>query len=177
MPCIDAGAIALLPLGWNFGIYLGPAGPLGAQSRAVCLGKMTGPGRAPEPFELLSLRADLDEAQQRIDRATRQLELAAELEARLATVLQAPSVEGVPLVPSAARQTTELEATGVLLEAELRAAEILDASAGPVPAGTGSEVPSMGSEVGSCHRAPSPGAGRGRKEPRGAGDEGPPARR
>lgn len=94
-----------------------------------------------------SLRAELDEAQERIDRATRQLELAAELEARLGTVLQAPSVEGVPLVPSAARQTTELEATGVLLEAELRAAEILNASAGPVPAGTGSEVPSMGSEV------------------------------
>jgi hypothetical protein len=108
---------------------------------------MTEVGSAPEPFELLSLRADLSEAQQRIERATRQLELAAELEARLETVLQATSAPGIPLAPSPARQATELEATGILLEAELRAAEILNASGSPGARANGSDAPSIGSDV------------------------------
>ena len=66
--------------------------------RSLHLGKVTEVCGAPEPFELLSLRAELSEAQQRIERATRQLELAAQLETRLEVVLQGPSVPGFPLV-------------------------------------------------------------------------------
>jgi hypothetical protein len=102
---------------------------------------------APEPFELLSLRAELSEAQQRIERATRQLELAAQLETRLEVVLQGPSVPGFPLGPSPGRHTTELQATGILLEAELRAAEILNATADQEGGLAGPEISSIGADV------------------------------
>jgi hypothetical protein len=94
--------------------------------------------------------------QRRIDRATRQLALAAELEERLGTVLQAPpeppateapltlAAPAPPLARSPARQAMELEATSVLLEAELRAAEILNAS-GTATGGSG--TPSFGTDV------------------------------
>ncbi len=108
---------------------------------------MTEVSGAPEPFELLSLRAELGEAQQRIDRATRQLELAAQLEARLETVLQGPSLPGSPLGPSPGRHATELQATGILLEAELRAAEILNATGGREAGAAGPDVPSIGTDV------------------------------
>jgi hypothetical protein len=71
------------------------------------------------------------EAQERIDRATRQLELAYELEARLQALLEGRSGQGVPLLASPERQAAELEATGILLKAELRAAKILNATGGP----------------------------------------------
>ncbi len=100
----------------------------------------------PEPFELLSLRAELSQAQQRIERATRQLELAAQLEARLEAVLQGPSSTALPVGPSPGRHDTELQATGILLEAELRAAEILNASADR-EGGTGPDVSSIGTDV------------------------------
>ena len=99
---------------------------------------MTDASGVTEPFQHLSLRAELREAQQRIDRAARQLELAAQLEARLETVL---------LGPSPARHATELQATGILLEAELRAAEILNASADPEGGAPGPAVPSIGTDV------------------------------
>ncbi len=109
------------------------------------VGPAQGPASAAsEPFELLALRADLTEAQRRIDRAGRQLDLAAELEARLRTVLEAPPLSGAPPATSPVRQATELEATGILLEAELRAAEILTRASGAMP---GSDVPSIGTDV------------------------------
>jgi len=118
-----------------------PRSPPPASGRSPTLGKVT------EPFQHLSLRAELREAQQRIDRAARQLELAAQLEARLETVLLGPSPEGFTLGPSPARHATELQATGILLEAELRAAEILNASADPEGGAPGPAVPSIGTDV------------------------------
>ena len=63
-----------------------------------------------EPAELVALRARVREAQERVDRATRQLELAAEHEARRAA---------------------EFKATEILLKAELRAAQILNGAGSP----------------------------------------------
>lgn len=74
------------------------------------------------------MRASLRAAQERIDRASRQLELAAETEARLQAVVEGRSGSVVPLLPSPEPQAAELEATDILLEAELRAAKILSAS-------------------------------------------------
>lgn len=104
-------------------------------------------GGVPEPFELLSLRSELSEAQQRIDRATRQLELAAQLEARLETVLEGPALPELALGPSPGRHATELQATGILLEAELRAAEILNASASREGGAAGPDISSIGTDV------------------------------
>jgi hypothetical protein len=73
----------------------------------------------------------MGEAQGRIDRATRQLELAAELEARLRALLEGRSGQDVPTVPSPGRQAAELEATAILLKAELRAAKILNDTGNP----------------------------------------------
>jgi hypothetical protein len=90
-------------------------------------------GSAPwaDPPELVAVRADMREAQERIDRATRQLGLAAELEARLRSLLEEQSGQGVPPVASPERQAAELEATAILLKAELRAAKILNDSGNP----------------------------------------------
>ncbi len=71
------------------------------------------------------------EAQERIDRATRQLVLAAELEARLRALLEEQSGQGVPPVASPERRAAELEATAILLKAERRAAKILNESGNP----------------------------------------------
>jgi hypothetical protein len=68
------------------------------------------------------------EAQKQIERTTRQLELAADLEARLQLALEAPSGQGAPLPPSPERRLAEVEATWALLQAELRAANILNRS-------------------------------------------------
>ena len=90
-------------------------------------------GSAPwaDPPELVAVRAGIREAQERIDRATRQLGLAAELEARLRSLLEEQSGQGVPPVASPERQAAELEATAILLKAELRAAKILNDSGNP----------------------------------------------
>jgi hypothetical protein len=84
--------------------------------------------RAPwaDPPELVAVRASVREAQERVDRATRQLELAAELEARLGTMLLAQPPLGLLRAPSPQREAIELEATRMLLQAELRAAKILN---------------------------------------------------
>ena len=94
----------------------------------------------PGPSELAAVRASLSGAQQRIERATRQLELATELEARLRALLLAPSLPEVLVPASPARQSAELEATGILLKAELRAAEILSAPGGSGTATIGSDA-------------------------------------
>ena len=99
-------------------------------------------GSAPGPSELHQARAQLSEAQRRIDRATRELELATKLEARLQALLATPSKGRGP--SSAARSGTEVEATDILLQAELRAAEILNATAGPDPSTTGPVAISAG---------------------------------
>jgi hypothetical protein len=84
-----------------------------------------------DPPELVAVRAGVAEAQERVVRATRQLELAAELEARLQSLLDGRTVEGVPPVPSPQRRAAELKATGILLKAELRAAKILNSAGSP----------------------------------------------
>ena len=95
-----------------------------------------------DPPELVAVRASVNEAQERIDRATRQLELAAEHEADLQANLAGPSGQGVPPVPSPERQAAELEATAILLKAELRAAKILNDLGNPSdePGGTEREA-------------------------------------
>jgi hypothetical protein len=110
---------------------------------ATVVGRAIG-GRAAEtasapwadPPELISLRAEIGAAQGRIDRATRQLELAAELEARLRALLEGRSGRGVPPVPSPGRQAAELEATAIILRAELRAAKILNDTGNPEGGGS-----------------------------------------
>jgi hypothetical protein len=67
----------------------------------------------------------------RIARATRQLELAAQLEARLEALLGSPALGGLRPPVSAEREEAELAATEVILQAELRAAAILNATSGP----------------------------------------------
>jgi hypothetical protein len=86
--------------------------------------------------ELAALRANVREAEGRIDRATRQLELAAEIEARLQVPLEEQPGQGPPRLHSLERQTAELEATWILLQAELRAAKILNGSGRRDHAGT-----------------------------------------
>jgi len=109
--------------------------PWAEPSATSLAGKELG-GRAAEtasapwadPPELVAVLASLREAQERIDRATKQLELAAELEARLRALLEGRSGQELPLLGSPERQAAELEATGILLKAELRAAKILNYS-------------------------------------------------
>lgn len=67
-------------------------------------------------------------AQERVDRAIRELKLAAELEGRLQAQLEGQPGQGAPSPPSPERQAAELEATAILLKAELRAAKILNDS-------------------------------------------------
>ena len=62
-------------------------------------------------------------------------------------MLQGPSLPGLPLGPSPGRHATELQATGILLEAELRAAEILNASADREGGTAGPDVSSIGTDV------------------------------
>jgi hypothetical protein len=97
-----------------------------------------------EPPEVVELRANLIEVQERIDRANRQLELAAELEARLRLLLEAPSPPMTLLPSSPERESAELDATRALLQAELRAAAILNASGGPDPVGAGTDPVTVG---------------------------------
>jgi hypothetical protein len=92
-----------------------------------------------DPPELVAVRASVTQAQERIERATRQLELAAELEVRLHALLKGAPGQGVPPVASPERRAAELEATGILLKAELRAAKILNDTANPD--GPGSYTP------------------------------------
>jgi hypothetical protein len=91
------------------------------------------PASAPwdDPPELVAVRASVSQAQGRIDRATRQLELAHELEARLQALLEGRSGQGVPPLASPERHAAEVEATAILLKAELRAAKILNATGNP----------------------------------------------
>jgi hypothetical protein len=91
----------------------------------------TADGPWAEPAELVAARASVEEAQERVDLASRQLALAEELEARLQMLLQEPSGPETTPLPSPERQAAELEATGILLEAELRAAKILNGSGTP----------------------------------------------
>ena len=91
------------------------------------------------PPELIAVRDGVSEAQQRIERATRQLELAGELEARLQALLKCAPGKGVPAVASPERRAAELEATRILLKAELRAAKILNDTGNPD--GPGSYTP------------------------------------
>jgi hypothetical protein len=88
-------------------------------------------GGLAEPSELRLLRANVSKAQERVDRATRRLELAAELEARLNALLQAQALPATLRPASPEREATELEATQILLQAELRAAQILNGSEEP----------------------------------------------
>jgi hypothetical protein len=86
------------------------------------------------------LRASLEVAQERVDLASRQLALAEELEARLQMLLAEPSGPEVSPLPSPERQAAELEATGILLQAELHAAKILNDSSSPIIGGTDNPV-------------------------------------
>jgi hypothetical protein len=94
-------------------------------------------GSPSEPPEVLAVRASLRAAQERVDKATRQLGLAAELEQRLEALVESPSLPEALVLPSPEREAAELEATGILLEAELRAAKILN---GPGPAALGPDA-------------------------------------
>jgi hypothetical protein len=89
-----------------------------------------------DPPELIAVRDNVRQAKERIDRATRQLELARELEARLQALLRGGPGEGVPPVASPERRAAELEATQILLKAELRAAKILNDTGNPDGAGS-----------------------------------------
>ena len=133
---------------------------------------LTEPTSAPwaEPAELVALRASVNGAQERVDRATRQLKLAAELEARLEDLLQAPSVSQILPPASPERQAAELEATAVLLRAELRAAENPQRRPRSRP-GHG-PLHRHRPRSGSCPREPSPGTQRCREEPCRAGEAG-----
>lgn len=104
-------------------------------------GRATDTASAPwaDPPELIAVRDNVRQAQERIDRATRQLELAGELEARLQALLKGGPGQGVPPVASPERRAAELEATGILLKAELRAAKILNDTGNPD--GPGSYTP------------------------------------
>jgi hypothetical protein len=106
---------------------------------------MTEVGGLGEPPELRVLRASVGEAHGRVERATRRLELATELEARLEALLQAPSLSETLVGRSPERDAAEVEATGILLQAELRAAEILNSSAVPAPAVRGPDPGPTGS--------------------------------
>jgi hypothetical protein len=91
-----------------------------------------------EPSDLVRVRAQLEVVQGRIDRANRQLQLSAQLTARMQALLQAPAAsELLPASPSPARQAAELEATQILLQAELRAGEIISGAPPPGPAANG----------------------------------------
>jgi hypothetical protein len=107
-----------------------PAAPLAGRALDA-RGAETASAPWADPPELVAVRASMSEAQERVDRATRQLGLAAELEARLRALLEEQSGQGVPPVASPERQAAELEATAILLKAELRAAKILNDSGNP----------------------------------------------
>jgi hypothetical protein len=97
-------------------------------------------GGLAEPSELRLLRAKVGTAQDRVERASRRLELAADLEARLNALLQAAALPVALRPASPEREATELEATQVLLQAELRAARILNGSQEPGPPAISPEV-------------------------------------
>lgn len=87
-------------------------------------------GSAPwaEPPELVALRGALRATQDRVDRASRKLELAAQLRARLEPLVETPLATTVLPAPSPERAAAEAEATGIILHAELEAARILNAT-------------------------------------------------